>query len=129
MRKRIQNKSEVLREGYVKGLRKAHSIINEMVEDAVEGSNAGDFHPEVKNALENKRLSDESREHIEKLVAQVEGNWGHLSEDAKNIVREIVGSFAAYAYMGDRGYGDECYATCRFCYKLLGDIGLIPKVR
>lgn len=34
-RRMFQAKAEVLREGYVKGLRKAQSIINEMLEDAV----------------------------------------------------------------------------------------------
>lgn len=32
MKKRIQKKSEVLREGYVKGLKKAQKIIREMLE-------------------------------------------------------------------------------------------------
>lgn len=36
MRKRIQKKSEVLREGYVKGLRQAQRIINEMLGDEEE---------------------------------------------------------------------------------------------
>lgn len=36
MKKRLQKKSEVLREGYVKGLRKAQSIINEMLEEMEE---------------------------------------------------------------------------------------------
>lgn len=34
MRKRLQKKSEVLREGYVKGLKKAKQIINEMLNEA-----------------------------------------------------------------------------------------------
>lgn len=36
MRKRFLKKSEVLREGYVKGLKKARQIINEMLDETDE---------------------------------------------------------------------------------------------
>lgn len=41
MRKRIQKKSEVLREGYVKGLRKAQRVIAEMIETEVQHDDEG----------------------------------------------------------------------------------------
>lgn len=55
MKKRLQKKSEVLREGYVKGLKKAQQIINKMLNEGVYYVHDEDIHEtglRVKDALD-----------------------------------------------------------------------------
>lgn len=99
MRKRIQKKSEVLREGYIKGLRKAHRIISEMVDS---------HQSHIDEVLANKNLSERTRAAIERTSANVEDALASMSVQEKDdAIRMIVTRFADNALMGDMGFPES----------------------
>lgn len=75
MRKRILKKSEVLREGYVKGLKKAQAVINEMLVQTQgfdEGELEGDtftYNGKKGDDFSGKRKAGKSNANDELLVA------------------------------------------------------------
>lgn len=136
MKRRMLKKSEVLREGYVRGLRKAQQVINEMISESTRNAAAPETDEELIEACRNQdwarakkimlemirpRLSDSAIEKFTPLmIAADEGQMGlcKLFLDNGADVNESVGW---YTPLSEAAYG----GNLELC-KMLIDYGADP---
>lgn len=83
--KKMLKKSEVLREGYVKGLKEAHRIINEMLEEATAIS-VDDIPKEAYSHIGNENVS--GREVVAELIDEFPETFPTV-KDAVEFLRSI----------------------------------------